>query len=411
MKPRLLNVNNYHYRRGGSDAVYFEHAALMQKLGWDNAFFSMHHTQNLESEWSRFFIDELEFGRNYSLARQVVNASKVVYSFEAQRKLEQLLQTFPADVAHLHCIYHHLSPSILDTLHRAGIPSVMTAHDLKIACPAYKMLNRTGVCERCNGGSLVNVVRHRCVRDSLGASAVVLVESSLHRWRQTYRNRLSRIVVPSRFFLEKFVEWGWPREAFVHIPNFVDADLFTPRYEPSRHFLYFGRLAPEKGLLTLMRAAAVAKVSLKVVGTGPMEAELRALQATLQADIEFLGYRTGAELHDLIRGARATVLPSEWYENAPMSVLESYALGTPVIGARIGGIPESLQEGETGWSFESGNVHDLAAVLSRVAATDASRLAQMGRTARHHVSTEFSRARYASAMNSLYAQLGVAVAA
>lgn len=411
MKPRLLNVNNYHYRRGGSDSVYFEHAALMGKLGWDNGFFSMHHPQNLESEWSRYFIDELEFGRNYSLARQVVNATKVVYSFEAQRKLEQLLQAFPADIAHLHCIYHHLSPSILDTLHRAGIPAVMTAHDLKIACPAYKMLNRTGVCERCNGGSLVNVVRHRCVRDSLGASAVVLLESSLHRWRQTYRNRLSRIVVPSRFFLEKFVEWGWPREVFVHIPNFVDADLFTPGYEPSSHFLYFGRLAPEKGLVTLMRAAAKAKVSLRVVGTGPMEGELHALQATLQADIEFLGYRTGADLHGLIRAARATVLPSEWYENAPMSVLESCALGTPVIGARIGGIPESLQEGETGWSFESGNVDDLAGVLARVAATDSSRLVQMGRSARQHVATHFSRARYASAMASLYSELGVRLAA
>lgn len=405
--PKLLNVNNYHYRRGGSDSVYFEHAALMEKLGWSNGFFSMHHPQNLETPWSRFFIEELEFGRNYSLARQVVNATKVIYSFEAQKKLQQLLEGFPADVAHLHCIYHHLSPSILSTLRSAGIPTVMTAHDLKIACPAYKMLNQTGVCERCNSGSLLNVVRHRCVKDSLGASAVVMLESSLHRMLQSYQTKLSRIVVPSRFFLEKFVEWGWSREAFTYIPNFVDADLFLPAYDTSDYFLYFGRLAPEKGVPTLIRAASKAGVKLKVVGTGPIEAEVKQLHATLQGDVEFLGYKTGAELHGLIRNARATVLPSEWYENAPMSVLESYALGTPVIGARIGGIPEMLQEGETGWSFESGHVDELASLLSKVAATPASRLEQMGRTARDYVSSTFSRERYSSAMVSLYADLGV----
>jgi glycosyltransferase involved in cell wall biosynthesis len=407
--PKLLSVNSYHYRRGGSDVVYLDHAALMESLGWDSAFFSMHHPKNLSTPWSSYFIDELEFGGDYSLSQKLTMAVKVVYSFEAQRKLRALLQDFSPDVAHLHCVYHHHSPSILPVLSGAGIPVVMTAHDLKIACPAYKMLNRTGVCERCKEGSVLNVIRHRCVRDSLAASVVVAAESGLQRTMQTYRKHLTKVVAPSRFFLEKFVEWGWPRDKFVYIPNYVDAMRFDPRPEPGNYFLYFGRLAPEKGVATLMRAAKNVGVKLKIAGTGPSEAELHALQAELQADIEFLGFKSGVSLHELIREARAVVLPSEWYENAPMSVLESFAFGKPVVGACIGGIPEMIEEGISGWGFASGDEVELTEVLSRVRDMSSATLFQVGRSARELVVSRFNRENYVSEMLALYASLGVKV--
>ena len=405
--PSLLSINNYHYRRGGSDVVYLEHAALMEELGWDNAFFSMLHPKNFDTPWSRYFIDELEFGHAYSLADKLGMAAKVVYSFEAQKKLKQLLQDFAPGVAHLHCIYHHLSPSILSTLSAAGVPTVMTAHDMKIACPAYKMLNDGGICERCKDGSVLNVVKHRCVRGSLGASSIVAVESLLHRRLNTYQKYLDKVVVPSRFFMEKFIEWGWPRDKFVYIPNYVDASRFEPDYAPGDYFLFFGRLAVEKGGATLLRAAHAAGVKLKMVGTGPEQEALLSLQAQLQGDVEFLGYKTGAELHALIRGARAVVLPSEWYENAPMSVLESYAFGKPVIGAAIGGIPEMIDEGETGWTFESRNVDQLADVLRRVQALSDAAVERAGRAGRALVERRFNRAGYVSATLQLYADLGV----
>lgn len=405
--PKILNINNYHYRRGGSDVVYLDHAALMEEQGWSNGYFSMNHPRNFDTPWSKYFIDEIEFGHAYSIGQKMAMASKVVYSFEAQKKLKRLLQDFPADLAHLHCIYHHLSPSVISTLRDAGVPVVMTAHDLKIACPAYKMLNDMGICEKCKGGNLLNVVKHRCVRGSLAASAIVMVESSLHRLLNTYRGKLDKVVVPSRFFMEKFIEWGWPRDKFAYIPNYVDASRFEPAYEMGDYFLYFGRLAPEKGIATLMRAVKAAGVKLRIAGTGPIEAELHALQAELAGDIEFLGYRSGAELHALIREARAVVLPSEWYENAPMSVLESFALGTPVVGARIGGIPEMVVEGETGWTFESRNTDDLAALLSRLVAMPTEHIARAGRAARNHVANNFNRAGYLQATLALYAELGI----
>lgn len=404
----LLNVNNYHYRRGGADAVYLDHAALFERLGWSCAFFSMKHERNIPSEWSRFFIEGLEFGGDYSAVQKVSMAGKVIYSFEARNRLARLLDEFRPDVAHLHNIYHHISPSVLQLLHARKVPVVLTTHDLKIACPAYKMLNATGVCERCRDGSVFNVVRHRCVRDSLGASLVVGIESALHdRLLHSYRRYVTRVVAPSVFYRDTFVRWGWPAERFAVVPNFVDASAFAPVFAPGSHFLYFGRLSTEKGVATLIRAAAQSGVQVKVAGTGPLEANLKALASASGARVEFVGFRSGADLHQLIASARAVVLPSEWYENAPMSVLEAYAFGKPVIGARIGGIPELVREGATGACFTSGDVSDCARVLSEFQGMADEQIAAMGRQARAWVESDFSPERYTRAMQAVYESVGV----
>ncbi len=341
------------------------------------------------------------------MSQKMVMATKVIYSFEARRKLQRLLKEFFPSIAHLHCIYHHLSPAILPVLSQAGIPTVMTAHDLKIACPAYKMLNNGGICERCRDGSVLNVVRHRCIRGSFAASVVVAVESGLQRKLRMYERHLSKIVVPSRFFLEKFVEWGWSRDKFSYIPNYVDVARFTALYDPGDYFVYFGRLAPEKGVGTLLRAAKEAAVRVKIVGTGPEEEALRALDARLGGAAEFLGYRRGAELQEIVGHARAVVTPSEWYENAPMSVLESFALGKPVIGSRIGGIPEMIEVGLNGWLYESGDVAGLAEIMRRVRDCGAQKLVEIGKEARSFVEKRFSRVLYAEAILNLYSDLGV----
>ena len=224
---------------------------------------------------------------------------------------------------------------------------------------------------------------------------------------QTYRRYIDKIVAPSKFFLDKFVEWGWPRDRFVHIPNYVDSNAFRPDFTPGKYFLYFGRLAPEKGVSTLIRACAKAKIELKIAGTGPECEALLELNDALDGRVEFLGFRSGDELHDLIRGARAVVLPSEWYENAPMSVLESFALGKPVIGADIGGIPEMIVHGENGWIFPSADVDSLADLLLRVLKSDDAVIEHMGRAARYGAERDFNRSQYTSKVLDLYSKLGV----
>jgi glycosyltransferase involved in cell wall biosynthesis len=404
--PKLLSLNNYHYRRGGSDVMFMAHDALFQSIGWETAMMAMQHPRNTPSPWQKYFVDELEFGYDYSPLQKIGMVGKVVYSLEARQKLGRMLESFRPDVAHSHCIYHHLSPSVLGLLKARGVPTVMTAHDLKLACPAYKMFNRTGVCERCRGGNLLHVVANRCVRESLGASVLVAVESAVHKSLGLYKRNLDRVVVPSRFYQQKLQEWGWDEAQLRYIPYYIDADAFEPRYEGGDYFIYFGRLAPEKGLPTLIAAAVAANVKLRLVGTGPMDAELR---AKTPPNVEYLGFQTGDDLWRQVRGARAAVVPSEWYENAPVSIMESYACGKPVIGARIGGISEMIAEGETGFLFDSGSVDQLAAALGKVAGMAAPAVAALGRAARRRVVEQFNRDLYLEAMLGLYRELGVAV--
>lgn len=405
--PTLLAANNYYYRRGGSEAVFFWHNDSLAEIGWRVVPFSMHHPNNAPSEWSRYFVSNNELGSSRSPARKLAMLPSVIYSFEARRRLLQILSRVRPDVCHAHNIYHHLSPSILSLLAQRNIPTVMTLHDLKIACPAYTMLTHDGVCERCRSGRLYNVVAHRCIKDSLPMSAIALAEAVVHRLLGSYSKYVNRFVVPSRFHVQKFCEWGMPASKFVHIPNFVDADAYVPDFTPGSDFLYFGRLSAEKGLATLIRAAARSKCSVRIVGTGPDLDGLRNLAATTGADVTFPGYLVDGALHSAVRSARAVVLPSEWYENAPVSILEAYALGKPVAGARIGGITELIREFETGVTFVSGSVDALAETLLKLRSMADRDIERMGRSARNWVQQEFRRDLYRQRMLDLYADLGV----
>jgi glycosyltransferase involved in cell wall biosynthesis len=405
--PTLLSINNYYYRRGGAEVVFLEHNRLFEGFDWQVVPFSMKHKQNLPSIWSKYFVDEIEFGQNYSTLAKIKNALKISYSFEARNKLRQLLQRVRPDVAHAHNVYHHISPSFFSLLKTEGIPTVLTLHDLKIACPAYKMLTHDGICERCKGGATWNVISHKCIKNSTALSTVIFAESTVQRLIGSYAKNVDRFVVPSQFYLEKLVEWGWNRERFIHIPNFVDINTHKPDQEIGKAFIFFGRLGPEKGLKTLIKASAISKQPVWIVGTGPEEDMLKTLSIELGADVTFFGYKTGEALHELIRRSRTMVLPSEWYENAPMSVMESYALGRPAIGANIGGIPELIRIGETGEVFESGNADALAEVMSRFAAYPDSQIVAMGQAGRVWMEQEYTAERYRDRMRDLYASMGV----
>lgn len=405
--PTLLSINNYFYRRGGAEVVFLEQNRLLKEIGWEVVPFSMRHPGNEASPWSEFFVSEIEFGNDYSFWQKAVRAAKITYSTEARHKIAALAERAQPNIAHAHNVYHHISPAIFETLKAHGISTVLTLHDLKIACPAYKMLTHDGICERCKGGAIWNVVRHRCIKNSLSLSAVIMLESTVHRMLGCYSRNVDRFVVPSRFYLDKLVEWGWPRGRFTHVPNFVDVEVHHPDSNPGRAFVFFGRLGPEKGLRTLVRAAARASVPLWIVGSGPEEVGLRELTRELGADVEFFGYRTGEALHETIRRARAVVLPSEWYENAPMSVMEAYALGRPVIGANIGGIPELVIQNETGVTFPSGSVEALATQLSHFASMPDTEITDMGYAGRAWMEREFTASRYRERLVELYRDMGV----
>jgi len=190
---------------------------------------------------------------------------------------------------------------------------------------------------------LHNVVLHRCIKNSLMLSSIVMLEAVLHTLLGSYSRCIDRFIAPSKFYAGKIAEWGVPAEAIRYVPNFVNASEFKPAYMPGDAVLYFGRLVRQKGLHTLIRAAAAARCRLTVVGTGPERTSLQRMRRRREPRYASR-HLQGSELHDVIRSARAVVVPSEYYENAPMAILEAYALGKPVVGAGIGGIPELIRQ-------------------------------------------------------------------
>ncbi|HET8698825.1 MAG TPA: glycosyltransferase [Gammaproteobacteria bacterium] len=406
MAATLLSVNNYYYARGGAEVAFFRHNSMLRAAGWSIVPFSMNHERN-EGGANATFVDEIELGGNDGALTKARKALKAVYSFEARRKIAQLIERVTPNICHAHNVYHHISPSILSLVRRRGIPLVMTLHDLKIACPAYSMLTHDGVCERCRDGRLFQVVTHRCMKGSVVLSTLIMIESYLHRYLGSYVANVDRFLVPSRFYLRKLVEWGFDPERFVYVPNFIDTAAVEPRFTPGTRFVYFGRLSPEKGLATLLYAAARARVGVDLVGTGPQAAELEALAKSAGTDVRFLGFLSGTALAAAIGAARAVVVPSEWYENAPLSALEAAALGKALIVANIGGLPELVANGETGWTFEPRAVDALAERLSHVAAMPNSALEALGRAARARVEAEFSPRRYRDDIRRVYTGLGV----
>lgn len=401
----LLSINAYHYRRGGADNVYLDHAALMGTRGWAPSYYSMHHPENLPCDDDVYFADEIDYAKPARIVEKISHGMKIIYSPEARSKISALLDAKPIDVAHVHSIYHHQSPSILYELKKRGIPTVLTAHDLKLACPAYTMLNRKGVCERCKGGKLWNVVTNRCIKGSAVASALIMLESAIHQTFGMYANNVDYVIAPSKFYKDKLSEWGFPLEKLVHIPNFVPkSDVLSPKVG-GEYFLYFGRLSAEKGLATLIRAAAISRSPVRIVGRGPQEGELRELSAALNAPVHFDGFQSGQALWELVDGARAVVLPSEWYENGPLSVIEAFQRGKPLIGARIGGIPELVLDDRTGWSFTSGDSNELAEVMVRVAAKTEAELRIMAQQCQLFAREHHSEEAYVQAVERIYLKL------
>ena len=376
--PTVLLVNKFHHAvgpAGGVGRYLLEEAADLAAAGWETVPFAMADADALPSPWSAWFVS----ARDYRVANwnrhTLPDALSLVWNREAARRLGDLLRVAQPRVAHLHNIYHHLSPSILPVLGRAGVPAVMTLHDLRLLCPAIHMLRRGEVCERCRGGRFHEAVLGACVKGSRAASLLAAVETANQSWRGLYLRHVGRFLCPSRFYLEKFAAWGWPRERLTHLPNFVDLDAWRPGGVPADDaYLYFGRISAEKGLGTLLLAQARWEAqgdapTLRFAGEGPWDDELRRRVATLRLSrVEILGPLGGEALRAAVARARFTVLPSEWYENSPFTVFESMAAGRPVAGADIGGIPELIADGVDGVLFPPRDPDALLAALKRARA-------------------------------------------
>lgn len=380
---KILQINKFFYRRGGSETYFFGLMELLQKNGHEIVHFSMKSPQNTPSPYDDFFVNEIDFGKREGLFQDFKKIGHSFYSLEAKKKLEKLILKTKPDIAHLHNVSHHLSPSILGVLKKYKIPVAQTLHDYQLICPNFKLFTEGVVCERCRKYKYWNAVLHRCVHNSRLESLVEAKEMFFHKACRFYEKGVRCFVTPSKFLAEKLAAWGVESEV-KNVPLFLDTNQFEPKYEPGDYVIYFGRLVKEKGLDVLIRALADTDIKLKIVGDGPDLDKLKVQSEKLKVRVEFIGHKNGKELHDLIRGSKFVVLPAVWYENYPMSLLEAGALGKAVVGSRIGGIPEIVHDGENGFLAESGNAADFREKILRLSG-DGELCKIMGRRAREMV--------------------------
>ena len=398
---KLLLINKFFWKKGGSESVFFNEKSMLESSGHSVIPFSMLDERNEPSEYSKYFISGVDYSKT-GLVDQLSAALKIIYSFEAKSKMKQLLGEHSPELAHFHIFQHQISPSVFGPLRKKGVPIVLTLHDLKPICPNYKMYTCHGVCEACMGGKFINCFKNRCTKDSALGSLVNTVEMYFHYAMKYYQN-VDRYIAVSKFYRSKMIEFGFDEAKVDYLPNYIDASEYDPSTPEKGYILYFGRLSEEKGLAVLFEAARqLPEIPVYIVGTGPLEIELKQ-QAEKDgiSNILFWGFKSGEELKKLLSESTAVVVPSEWYENCPMTVLEAFAAARPVIGSDIGGIPELIDDGVDGFIFSPGDVHSLQNKMKWIwEHRDASK--EMGLTGRKKIEAQFNAEAHYDGLMSIY---------
>lgn len=351
---KILLANKFYYRRGGDCIYMLNLAQLLKTHGHDVAVFAMDYPENIETEWKRYFPNEIKFTPRVGMLETFM---RMFGLGEVKRKFNSLLNDFKPDVVHLNNIHTQLSPVIARLAHERGIKVIWTLHDYKLLCPRYDCLrNGNKVCEECFADKH-KVLEYKCMKSSKLASMLAYKEAV--KWsREKLESYTDVFICPSQFIHNKMAQGGFDRKKMYTLCNFIDIER-TKRdsYDKENYYCFIGRLSFEKGIETLIEAARTLSYHLKIIGGGPLADILK--EKAKGANIEFTGYKEWPEIKEIVGKARFSVIPSEWYENNPLSVIEAQCLGTPVLGANIGGIPELIKEGVNGMCFESRNIMDL----------------------------------------------------
>lgn len=362
---KVLIVNKFYYARGGDCVCTLNLEKLLKSQGYEVAVYAMNYPENISSEWEDYFASEVSFsgglGHKIAAARRLLGMGDLIKSFK------KILEDFRPDVVHLQNIHSYLSPKVAKMSKESGAKVVWTLHDYKLLCPSYSCLRDGKPCELCYTDK-TQVLKKRCMKGSLVASVLAYLEAL--RWNRAWLERyVDAFVCPSSFMAQKMEQGGFDKSKLRVICNFVDPVkldvLNNSRVDDKKDFyLYVGRLSAEKGIETLLDVAASLPYKLKIAGGGPLKEELE-VKYNDCTNIEFLGHCEAQQVVALLSESRFSVVPSEWYENNPLSIIESLCAGTPVLGANIGGIPELIENGITGFIVESGNKVEMKVAIEK----------------------------------------------
>ena len=400
---KVLLINNFHYRKGGSETVYFNTGRLLEAAGHTVVWFSLQDPKNLDCDQAGDFAK-----RGGNLFARLRN---YFYNRDVARRLDALLEREHPDIAHVHLLWGGVGAAIFEPLRRHGVPLVHTVHDYRMVCPAYTFRNGRGaVCEACGEGNWRPCLKYRCAGGSWIRSWLMMKEMQRRQKKYHPLRNIDGFIFVSRFCRDKHIEKipGFAAACNTVIYNAVPdllAELEMSALPPrGGYLLCYGRLSHEKGVETLIEAVmARPELKLKIVGTGPLEERLRARVAAAGArNIEFLGFHSGKELYRLVAGASFVVMPSEWYETLGMTLIEGSSLGRPSIAAAIGGIPEVVPDENKRLLFSSGDIVSITEALDRAAALTDSAYEEMSATARLFFEANFGEERHTRALLDFY---------
>lgn len=392
---KILELNAFHYRRGGSETVFFSTCELLRNHGHEVVDFCLKWPENLPSPSDRYFAESKESRRG--LLRVPMNIVSYFYHFGAARRLRQLIEREKPDIAQVHLIWGQLSPSVLKVLRKCGIPVVITLHDFRLVCPASVMRNGRGeICEQCAGRSFTRCVANCCCKGSRSLSVMMAAEQYFRNTFFHPASLVDGVLYVSDFSRRKHIQYmpelqDLPSETIYNTaPEIADAPVMP---SPEPYWLYFGRLSEEKGVETLLEVfRRHPEHRLIIAGTGPLAPALRdAISSEKIPNITLAGFVSGTPLRKLIGEASFVVVPSECYENNPLSIVEAYAVATPVVATDIGGIPEIVPDGSTGFLFRPGDADDMEKALSKAASLSPAEYGAMQKRA-----LEFARANFSA---------------
>ncbi len=357
---KILMINKFLYPNGGSETYIFKLGKALASLGNEVQYFGMEHSDRCVGNSAGAYTANMDF-HGGSVLSKLSYPVRTIYSSEARKKIRMVMDDFKPNVCHLNNFNYQLTPSIILEIRKwerengRKVKIVYTAHDYQLVCPNHMMYNHNTheCCEKCAHGKPLNCAKGKCIHGSAVKSAVGSAETIFWKLKGTYE-QIDTIICPTKFMKLKLDSSPVLASKSVVMLNFVDKSVWKS-VKKKDYILYFGRFSEEKGIKTLVSVCKeLPEIQFVFAGSGALESEIK-----IAKNIRNAGFQTGEALEKLIREARFTVYPSEWYENCPLSVMESLSYGTPVLAADIGGIPELVTAGETGELFKSGNKDEL----------------------------------------------------
>ena len=398
---RILLVNKFHYLNGGSEKYYFELGKLLKKHGNEVAYFSMKDDRNIKTGDKEYFVEKIDLNTGSKL-----KALDVIYSKENYKKMQEAIDDFKPDVVHLNNFQRQLSASIVEACNEAKIPVVFTAHDMQAICPSSAMLYKGKICEDCIKANYGCCIKKSCIKNSKLKSILGVIESIYYRKKRIY-SKIDCIITPSKFLQDKLISGNLNYKRITTIHNFVNDSKENNNNNDNGYAFYFGRLSIEKGILNLVEAIKkIDSGKLIIAGDGPERRKIENFvkRNKLEDRITLVGYLNQEQIREYIKKSKFIVLPSIWYENCPYSILEAMEIGKPIIGSRIGGIPELIEDEKNGFLYEYNNIDELATKMRLLLEND--KLAQsQGKESRKLYEEKYSEEIYYNKIYKIYKSL------